>query len=278
MCVCVCVYTCPFSWSPSCAEHFPGQGSKSHTITQRGWRPPECVSIETPCGGEARELPRGCQHAGLSKKSGSHLSSCWSERTVGRCPSRTCDSSRVPLRGPTSGLRRLPEWPGQPSPERGNAGVQKGLLAEMGAVGARGGAKEGRQEWEEVGSGAPGRGARRGAGTGVRVSQRSSRTSGWQPALPGHVPCLPMGTLHPAPGLAGRPPLRCTHSTGVSHTLCPNQGTQQLPEQEPRADLHRCCPASPAPLVGSELTALVCSRHPSVLLSLSHPPDLQGRA
>ena len=46
--------------------------------------------------------------------------------------------------------------------------MQKGLLAEMGAVGARGGAKEGRQEWEEVGSRAPGQGARRGAGTGVR--------------------------------------------------------------------------------------------------------------
>ena len=222
---------------------------------------PEVASVL----GSARRVGATSRPAGLSGR--------WA-----RCPSRTCDSSRVPLRGPTSGLRRLPEWPGQPSPERGNAGVQKGLLAEMGAVGARGGAKEGRQEWEEVGSGAPGQGARRGAGTGVRVSQRSSRTSGWQPALPGHVPCLPMGTLHPAPGLAGRPPLRCTHSTGVSHTLCPNQGTQQLPEQEPRADLHRCCPASPAPLVGSELTALVCSRHPSVLLSLSHPPDLQGRA
>lgn len=81
--VCVCVYTCLFSCSPSCAEHFLGQGSKSHTITQRGWRPPECASVETPCGGEAGEVPRGSQGAGLSKKSGSHLSSCWSERTVG---------------------------------------------------------------------------------------------------------------------------------------------------------------------------------------------------
>lgn len=147
-----------------------------------------------------------------------------------------------------------------------------------GGCGYSGRAREGRQEWEEVDSGAPGRGARRGARTGVRVSQHSSRTSGQQPDLPGHVPCLPTGTLHPAPGLAGCPPLRCTHSTGVAHTLCPNRGTQQLPEQEPCADLHRCCPASPAPLVGSELTALVCSRHPSVLLSLSHPPDRQGRA
>lgn len=161
--------------------------------------------------------------------------------------------------------------------ERQHWGAE-GAPGRDGGCGCSGRAKEGRQEWEEVGSGAPGWWARRGAETGVRVSQCSSRTSGRQPALPGHVPCLPTGTLHPAPGLAGRPPLRCTHSTGVAHTLCPNRGTQQLPEQEPRADLHRCCPASPAPLVGSELTALVCSRHPSVLLSLSHLLDRQGRA
>lgn len=82
MYVCVCVHV-PVLTVTSCAEHLLGQGSKSHTITQRGWRPPECVSIESPCGGEAREVPRGSQRAGLSKKSGSHLSSCWSERTVG---------------------------------------------------------------------------------------------------------------------------------------------------------------------------------------------------
>ena len=78
VCVCVCVYTCLFSWSPLCAEHFLGQESKSHTISQGGCCPPECASVETPCGGEAQEVPRGSQSAGLSK-SGSHLSSCWSE-------------------------------------------------------------------------------------------------------------------------------------------------------------------------------------------------------
>ena len=36
----------------------------------------------------------------------------------------------------------------------GNTRALKGLLAEMGVVGARGGDREGRQEWEEVGSGA----------------------------------------------------------------------------------------------------------------------------
>lgn len=40
----------------------------------------------------------------------------------------------------------------------GNTRALKGLLVEMGVVGARGGDREGRQEWEEVGSGAPGRG------------------------------------------------------------------------------------------------------------------------
>ena len=82
MCACVCV--CLFSWSPSCAEHFLGQGSKSGTITQGGCRPPECASVETLCGGEAQEVPKGSQGAGLSKKRGSHLLSYWSEWA--RCP------------------------------------------------------------------------------------------------------------------------------------------------------------------------------------------------
>lgn len=40
-------------------------------------------------------------------------------------------------------------------------------------------------------------GTRRGAGTGVRASQCSSRTSGRQPALPGHVPVF--AHQHPSP-------------------------------------------------------------------------------
>ena len=75
----------------------------------------------------------------------------------------------------------------------------------MGVVGAPGGAREGRQQWEEVDSGAPGRG---GQGEGLeRVSGPLSAAPGPQDSsLPSQDTslCLPTSTLHPAPGLAGK--------------------------------------------------------------------------
>ena len=82
----------------------------------------------------------------------------------------------------------------------------KGLLAEMGVVGARGGAREGRQEWEEVDSGAPGSG---GQGEGLKqVSGPLSAAPGPQDgSLPSQdtCPCLPTSTLHPHRDLPAAP-------------------------------------------------------------------------
>ena len=232
--------------------------------------------MKPPVEGRLRRFPEVPRVLGSARRVGATSRPAGLSRPC--VPSRTCDSIRVPPRGPTSGLRRLPEWLGQPSPGRGNTRVWKGLLAEMGVVGAPGGAREGRQQWEEVDSGAPGRG---GQGEGLeRVSGPLSAAPGPQDgSLPSQDTslCLPTSTLHPAPGLAGFSPLRCPHPTEVAHTLCPapgvlscRQGTRQLPGTA-------CGPSQTLPRVPSS-TGRVRAHSPGLIQtplcpSVSQPPS-----
>ena len=75
----------------------------------------------------------------------------------------------------------------------------KGLLAEMGVVGARGGDREGRQEWEEVGSGAPGRGDKERGWNGcpgLSAQLQALRTAACPPRTHPRVCPLAHFTLH----------------------------------------------------------------------------------
>lgn len=125
------------------------------------------------------------------------------------------------------------------------------------------------------------RGTRRGAETGVWASQCSSRTSGRQPALPGHMPVFAHQHSSPASGLAGCSPLRCPHPTEVAHTLCPapgvlscRQGTQQLPGTA-------CGPSQALPRIPSS-TGQVRAHSPGLIQtplcpSVSQPPSRPPR-
>lgn len=126
-----------------------------------------------------------------------------------------------------------------------------------------------------------GGGTRRGAGTGVPASQHSSRPSGRQPALPGHILVFAHWHSSPCTGTCWLPPTKMPPSYGrgsypVSRAGGPVTWTGDLAAPGPGTS---CGPSQTLPCIPSS-TGRVRAHSPGLIQvcpSVSQPPSRPPR-